>query len=253
MSSITVALTVFTVVFGGALVGIALRSVLPEHHLSPESREIVKLSIGLIATMTALVLGLLVGSVKSSFDSKNEEFNRICSNLVVFDRTLAQYGPETKDIRVRLSLAVTARSEQLTERKTNRVTKDDAYTNMLALEQLQSGVRALQPASEGQRELKDRAMAVSTQIIAARWHLLGGVASSVPVPFLVVVVIWLAIIFLSFGLFAPSNSTVIAALFLAAISVAGALFLILEMDRPFDGLIHLSDVPLQHAAQFIGR
>src|SRR5476651_643330 len=154
MSSINVALTVFTVVFGGALVGIALRSVLPEHHLSPESREIVKLSIGLIATMTALVLGLLVGSVKSSFDSKNEEFNRICSNLVVFDRTLAQYGPETKDIRVRLSLAVTARSEQLTERKTNRVTKDDAYTNMLALEQLQSGVRALQPASEGQRELK---------------------------------------------------------------------------------------------------
>ena len=253
MNSYNISLLVFAVVFGGALLGILLKAILPETHLNSESREIVKLSIGLIATMTALVLGLLVSSVKSSFDGKNEEYNRICSNLVILDRTLAQYGPESAPIRMRLKLAVTARSEQLTDRTGDRVTKADAYTNMIALEQLQEGIRALQPANDGQKELKARALSVSTLIIAERWHLLGGVASAVPKPFLFMVVVWLAIIFLSFGLYAPRNTTVLAALVLAAISVAGALFLILEMDRPFDGIIHLSNAPLRNAAEFIGK
>lgn len=254
MSSFTIALIIFSVILGGAALGLFLKSILPEAHLSPESREVVKLSIGLIATMTALVLGLMVGSVKSSFDAKGEEYNRICSNLVLLDRLLAQYGPDTAAPRALLKAAVTARSEELAQRKgESRVSKTDAYKTMVTLERLQAMIRALQPPNEAQKEIRDRALSVSADVVSARWHLLGGVASAVPTPFLVVVVIWLGIIFLSFGIFAPRNATTITALCLAAVSVSGALFLILEMDRPFDGIIHLSEGPLQNAAQYIGQ
>jgi len=253
MSSFQVAMLVFALVVGGALFGLLLRGKLPEPHLTPESREVVKLSIGLIATMTALVLGLLVSSVKGSFDRKNDEYNRICANLVLLDRVLAQYGPETRNARVLLQSAVEARSREITARTTDRVTKGDAYATMLGLEKLQLMIRGLQPADETQREIRGRALHVSETIVEDRWHLLGGVASAVPTPFLVVVVIWLTIIFLSFGLYAPRNSTVVTALFLAGFSVAGAIFLVLEMDRPFDGIIHLSNKPLENAAAFIGK
>ena len=253
MSSFQIAVLVFMLVVGGAFLGLLLRRKLPEPHLSPESREVVKLSIGLIATMTALVLGLLVSSVKGSFDRKNDEYNRICANLVLLDRLLAQYGPETASTRVLLKTAVQARSEEITARKTDRVTKGDAYATMLGLERLQGMIRGLQPTDEAQREIRNRALSVSESIVQDRWHLLGGVASAVPTPFLVVVVIWLTIIFLSFGLYAPNNTTVVTALILAGISVSGAIFLVLEMDRPFDGIIHLSNKPLENAASFIGN
>ncbi len=253
MSSLATSLLIFVCVFGGAMVGMYLRRVLPEHHLTPESREIVKLSIGLIATMTALVLGLLVGSVKSSHDSKSDTYNKLCSDIVLLDRVLAQYGGDTAPARGVIQAAVAARSKEIAERQSAYVTREDAYKTMLALEKLQALIRGLHSADETQRELRDRAIGVSQEIVQMRWNLLGGVASAVPSPFLVVVTIWLSIIFLSFGLYAPGNGTVLCALFLAALSVAGALFLVLEMDRPFDGLIRLSEKPLMHAAQFIGK
>jgi len=253
MSSGVIALLVFVVIFGGAMFGMHLKSVLPENHMSPDSKDVVKLSIGLIATMTALVLGLLVSSVKSSFDDKNNQYNRICADLVLLDRLLAQYGPETGMPRAALKLGVTTRAEQVVERKSGRVTKEDAYVAMVSLEKIEAMIRGLKPADEAQKELKERAQAVAAQIVSARWHLLGGVASAVPTPFLVIVIIWLGIIFLSFGLYAPRNGTVVASLLMASISVAGALFLIMEMNRPFEGMIHISTLPLQNAAQYIGQ
>jgi len=253
MSSGVIALLVFVVIFGGALIGMHLKSVLPENHMNPDSKDVVKLSIGLIATMTALVLGLLVSSVKASFDDKNNQYNRICADLVLLDRLLAQYGPETGIPRAALKLAVTTRAEQVVERKSGIVSSADAYNAMISLEKLEAMIRDLKPSDEAQKELKQRAQSVAAQIVYARWHLLGGVASAVPTPFLVIVIIWLGIIFLSFGLYAPRNGTVVASFLMAAISVAGALFLILEMNRPLEGRIHLSPLPLQNAAQYIGQ
>ncbi len=253
VSSQAIALIIFAVIFGGALLGMFLKSILPESHLSPESKDVVKLSIGLIATMTALILGLLVGSVKSSFDGKNDQYNRICADLVLLDRELAQYGPEAAPVRAVLKLGVTARSQQITERRVGRVTTTDAYNTMVSLEKIEAMIRQLQPADEAQKELKQRAESVAAEIVATRWRLFGSVASAVPTPFLVVLVVWLGIIFMSFGLYAPRNATVVGALLLASISVAGALFLILEMNRPFDGIIHLSELPLQNAAQYLGK
>ncbi len=86
---------------------------LPTHHLAEESRDIIKLAIGLIATLTALVLGLLVGSVKSSFDAKNEDVQRIASDLVLLDRVLAQFGPTAQPTRDLLRETVASRHQAL--------------------------------------------------------------------------------------------------------------------------------------------
>jgi hypothetical protein len=86
-----------------------------------------------------------------------------------------------------------------------------------------------------------------------RWLTLGGLGASVPVLFLVVVVFWLTIILGSFGLLARRNATVVVVLFLCAVSVAGSIFLILEMDQPFEGLMKISSAPLRYALSQLGQ
>src|SRR5271163_2511215 len=98
----TVGCIIMACVFGGALTGMVLRLILPEHHLSTDSKDVVRLGIGLIATMSALVLALLVASAKSSYDAQKTEVTQISANIVLLDLALAHYGPETKDIRAQL-------------------------------------------------------------------------------------------------------------------------------------------------------
>ena len=95
MSSIGISAIVFACVFGGAMFGVFLRAVLPEHHWNPESKDVVKLGMGLVATMCALILGLLVSSAKSYFDTQSSELTEMSSKIVMLDRLLAHYGPET--------------------------------------------------------------------------------------------------------------------------------------------------------------
>src|SRR5215475_2965190 len=109
MRAITIAGVVFVCIFGSALFGLFLRGMLPEHHLSSESKDVVKLAMGLIATMAALVLGLITASAKRSFDAQNSEMVHSAADIIRLDRALAQYGPETKEIRDLLKRAVAFR------------------------------------------------------------------------------------------------------------------------------------------------
>jgi hypothetical protein len=104
---------VFACTFGGALVGMLLRATLPVHHLSSDSKDVVKLGTGLIATLSALVLGLLIASAKSSFDAQRTGFQQLSANLVMLDRALARYGPETKDAREALRQLVASAIDRL--------------------------------------------------------------------------------------------------------------------------------------------
>ena len=113
MGSLTIGGIVFACTFGGALVGMVLRAILPEHHVSTESKDVVKLGMGLIATLAALVLGLLIASAKSSFDAQRSGFQQLAANLVLLDRALARYGPETKDAREALRSLVAATIDRL--------------------------------------------------------------------------------------------------------------------------------------------
>jgi hypothetical protein len=252
LSPMAISWTVFACVFGGALFGMLLRKLLPAHHLDTDSKDVVKLGMALIATMTALVLGLLIASAKSSFDVQRGEFTQLSANIIELDRLLARYGPETKEARdvlrhTALSLdrnwsAGTTRSEKL-----------DSQQMRAGGASFYEKIQGLAPRSDFQRAMQGQALQMALDLGRMRSLLLEQAGSSVPTPFLVVMVFWLAIIFTSFGLFAPHNATVIATLLLCALSVSGAIFLILELDSPFAGLMQISDAPLRNALAILGH
>ena len=253
MSALTISMIVFACVFSGAILGAALRSVLPTHHLAEDSKDIIKLAIGLIATLAALVLGLLVGSVKSSFDAKNDGVKHIAARLVMLDRILAQYGPEAAPARRLLNETATSRLASMKKTKNVSARGVDGSMATAGFEEVQRMIRELPAKTRADEQLQTRALDVSSELAQTRWLLAENFESSIPTPFLIVLVSWLVVIFMSFGLFAPFNGTVVAALFVCALSVSGALFLILEMDAAFGGLIRVSIEPLTDAVGRLGK
>lgn len=243
----------FACTFGGALAGIWLRSALPEHHISDQSKDSVKVAVGLIATMAALVLGLVTASAKSSFDDLSTAVKHTAAEVLTLDRTLARYGPETKSLRETLRQTVGNRIELTWPRDSSQPMILDPARTAGQGESLVDAIRALSPRNEEQRALQTRALDHAEALLQARWVVVGAMGSSVPVPFLAVLAFWLTMIFASFGLFAPRNATVTAALLMCALSVAGAIFLILEMDGPFDGLIRISPDPLRYAYSHLNK
>jgi hypothetical protein len=251
---LAISLIAFGCISGGMLLGMFLRGVIPEHHLSDDSRDVVKLGTGMIAMMAALVLGLLIASAKGSYDAINSGLLQSGSKVILLDRVMAQYGPETKEVRDQLRRTVASVIDQVwsTERTGHIDTKvPDSRTG---LESLQDKLLQLSPQNGAQRWLQSRALEVTSDITESRWLLVEqqGI-SALPMPFLVMLVSWLVIIFFGFGLLCPRNATVIAVLLVCALSAAGALYLIQELDRPYGGLITISSAPLQNALAYLGK
>jgi len=253
MSAIAIAGVVFACVFGSALLGLFLRALLPEHHLSQESKDVVKLAMGLIATMAALVLGLMTASAKSSFDLQNEETVHTAANIIRLDRALARYGPETKELRDLLKRVVAFRIRLTWPEDGSAPGNLDSPEMTRATEGLEDKIRELSPRNDVQREFQSRALQISGDVLGTRWLRMAQLSSSVPLLFLVVLTFWLSILFGTFGLFAPHNATVIAALVLCAVAVSGSIFLILEMHRPLDGLMKISPAPMRYALSQLGQ
>jgi hypothetical protein len=254
MSSLSMSAIVFGCIFGGTLLGMLLRAVLPEHHLSGETKDVVKLGMGLIGTMSALVLGLLVASAKSSFDAQGNGIATLAGKVMYMDRLLARFGPEAADVRQTLHDSVAdliARTWPDTSSGAGRSRPSESTEGRY--EALFEKLQALSPKTDAQKSLKDGALKVATDVAEARWLLLAQRSNSVSLPFLVVMACWLGIVFASFSLFAPSNATVVATLLLCALVVASTIFLILELERPFDGMIRVSSEPLQRALAQLGR
>jgi Protein of unknown function (DUF4239) len=256
MSPIIASLFVFICVFGGVLLGMWLRSSLPKDHLDNDSRDTVKVGIGLIATITALVLGLVTAAAKTSFDSGSVAVKQAAINILALDRALARYGPETADIRRGIKELVAARIDQIWSQRLSVSTNLDQMSAKAGVptgEEVSGAIRALKPRDDSQRAAQSRASDLLETVIQARWIAALEERSSIPIPFLSVLVFWLMVTFASFGLFAPRNATVLIVLFICAVSVSSALFLILELDGPFDGLIMVSAEPLRYAHSHINQ
>jgi len=253
MSAWAIGVVTLVCVFGGALLGLFLRSVLPEHHLREDSKDVVKLVTGLIATLSALVLGLLIASAKSSFDTVNDGFSDSTARVLLVDRVLAQYGPEAKEVRDLVRRAVAQRLRQVFPDETAPGAAMEALRGSAALEEVQTRVRALAPGNDTQRALQSRALQILGDLEQARWLTFERSFGSTPPVFLVVLVSWLAAMFASFGLFAPRNATALAALLSGALSVSTAIFLIEEMNHPLDGIIAISSAPMHDALTILGK
>jgi hypothetical protein len=237
---------------GGALGGMRLRRLLPDHHLAKESEDVVRLGMGVIATMSALVIGLLLASAKGSFDLKDAELKQFAADLIQLDRHMAHYGAETKEARDLLRRYTAIKIDSFWPGEASHPVVDDP--NMWrSLEDVQDELRALAPLNDAQRWLKENALQASNDLARIRWLMREQLQASIPQPFMVILIFWLTVIFGSFGLFGPPNATVIVALIVSALSIAGALFLIVEMDQPFGGAIHLSSAPVRAALELLGR
>lgn len=249
MDPLIVSAITFTIVFGGALVGMYLRTSLPKQHLIDESRDVMKLGVGLVGTMAAMVLGLLVNSAKSSFDTQSNELTQMSANVILVDRILAAYGPDAEGAREGLRKVL--------------LTVDEEWSKDLAAhlrggpisgaELLYDRVQSLSPKDDLHRLLQTQALNIAVNIGQTRWLIFEQSTTTVSKPLLAVMVFWLTIIFTSWGLLASRNGTLLVTMVVVALSVSGAIFLILELYAPYTGLIHISDAPLRAALVHLGQ
>jgi len=242
---------VFACLFGGALFGMYLRRRLPESHLDEKSLDIVKLGMGLTGTMAALLLSLLLGSAKSSFDTVNNELKGESANIIFLDRHLAYYGPEAQPLRDLLRKLATEFLVEMwpSERKQPLGSQGGARDREL----LYNGILGLTPSTDGQRSAKAQALSLAYTVAQTRWLMVEQQVNATSMTVIVVLVSWLTIIFIGLGLFAPRNATVVCALFACAFSISGAIFLLLELYTPFSGVVQISSEPLRYAITSLGH
>jgi hypothetical protein len=252
VSPVAVSLVALAVICGGAFAGTRLRDALPGHHLSADAKDVVRLGTGLIATIAALVLGLLIASANSSFDGKSSQVRHMTANIVLLDQLLMQYGPEARGARDALRRAIGPLVGRIWREGGAEAAKEGPFQGTAAAEDAYAKILDLSPQNDAQRSLKARAVQLSTDLAQTRLLLFAQADSSIPMPFLAVLVFWLAIIFMSFSLFSKLNPTVVAALFVFALSASAAIFLILELSQPFAGLMQISSTPLRDALAPLG-
>jgi hypothetical protein len=245
MSSLVLSCLIFVLTLGGILLGTLLRRALPEHHLSKGSKKVVRLGVGLIATIAALVLGLLIAAAKSSFDTQNSQIKQITADIILLDRLLAQYGPEARPIREAMRNTIGPFADQVWREKAAETTAP--FEANASAENVYVAIQALSPLNDLQRSLQSRAAQLSTDLAQTRLLLFVESDNLIPAPFLAILVFWLIIIFASFSLFEALNATVFTLLSLFALSASCGIFLILELSRPFSGLLMISSVPLRNA------
>lgn len=240
-------------VFGAAWVGMVLRDRLPDHHLSSDSKDAVRLATAVVGTLSALAIAFLIASAKGSFDDAEEELRTSAARLILLDRVMAHYGPELDDTRKLMRDLLDKRLRH--SWTTGEVTQlsEDTGDKYPGIEPVQERLRSLSPKTEAQRLLQTRALDVSGEIAEVHWMMLESGTEGLPVPFLTILAFWLAVLFFSFGLLAPRNGTVIITLFVCSLSVASAVYLIIDMSHPYLGLIYVSDQPLRAALIQLGR
>lgn len=254
MKAVVVSLIIFSCIVGGAVIGMLLRAVLPERHLSEESRNVVTLGMGLVATMAALVLGFLIAGAQSNFNNQRSELIDISAKVVFLDRLLAEYGPGAEEARAKLRSSLDSTIDQFWPKDGSAgamIEPENARTKTVYGE-----IQSFKPRSDAQRSLRDEALSITYDLAEARDSLVMSQVRSIPAAFIIVLavlVFWFVAIFFSFGIYAPTNGTVVLTLILSALSVSLALFLILELNRPFEGLIRMPSEPLVEAQEFIGK
>ena len=252
--AIAIALIVFGCVFGGALLGMFLRVALPEHHLSEKSYNIIKLGMGLIGTLAVFTLGLMIAGAQSSYREQRSNIFQMSANIIFLDRILADYGPETKEARDLLRRSVVRMLDQIWPADSSKPAQLDPTEARGGF--LYNKIQSLTPHSDAQRSLQAQALSLAFNLVQTRFLMFTQQVKSIPVPFLILMgllLFWFTSIFFSFGLYAPTNATVIATLFVAALSVSGAIYLMVALNLPFEGLLRMPSEPLRIALAHLGQ
>ena len=244
VNAIVVGPLVFALLVASVVFGVALSGWLPPSHLDRESKDAIRVATAVVGTLSALALGLLIASAKATYESARVELQTTAARIILLDRVMRQYGHETEEARTKLRAFVEARLRTVWN---SDVSSSEANPEDTGVEPDQEALRARSPSTKGERLLQNRALQVSGEIAEAHWVLSEGVEGSIPIAFVAVLVLWLCLLFTTFGLLASPNWMVYAVLFACAVSVSAGVFLIVDMDRPYRGVVHVSDHSLRLA------
>lgn len=258
------ALAAFTAacVFAGAMIGLALHRVLPAAHLSKETQDVVRLGTGMLSVLSSLVLGLLIGTAKTTYDTTDRAMQSYSARLIFLDEILRDYGDPARMPRYVLrrytaqilddiwpethAAAGVAASVGQQPEADHPVQLDNRNTGAM-MERVRELVRALRPGDDGQKWLQDQALTVSSDLLQQRWLLIQNGQRSVSPLVLAILVSWVTCIFASFGLNAPRNGTVVAAFLVCSLAIGGSVYLVQAMDDPFSGALKISGWPMANA------
>jgi hypothetical protein len=248
-----IAIIIFACMLSGMLLGSYLRVVLPDNHTQADSKDILMTSAGMMATLVALIIGLLVSSANDSFDSTRASITQGGAKIITLDYYLSLYGPEAKEGRELLRRAVGSGigliwPNELTQEF--NLAKLEAATGM---GDVYNKISELSPQNDAQKRLQTQALLLGGDMMQSRWMFIEQSQTDLPWVFLVALTFWLTVLFTQFGLLAPRNRTAMSALLICAISMSSAIFLILELNHPLEGSIKVSSAPLQKALSLIGK
>ena len=247
MNTITISILVTICIFAGGVAGLHLHRILPQRHLTKETQDVIRLGIGMLSVLASLVLGLLIATAKTSYDATDHAIRTYAAELALLNETLRDYGGNASVPRdlLRGYTERLLRDGWPKEGERPAVLQDDEAQRLL--ERVRETIRALKPIDAGQKALQEQAIDINLNLLRQRWLLIEQQGPSVQRVVLVILVSWVTVIFASFGMNAPRNSTVMAAFLVCSLAIGGAIFLILEMDRPLDGVMRISSWPMQNA------
>jgi hypothetical protein len=237
--------TIFLISFVSIASGFGLGMVLPGARLSPETREVVRLGTGLLVTLAAVLISLMIASAKNSYDKQDAHFRQLSAHLVLADQLLSQYGPEAAEIRKMMRQAVPAAIDRIWHEKATSSPQSNAFSANSMAEQFNNAIDKLSPASDAQRAIKARILQASADIANTRLLMFADGDNPILTPFLLILILWLTVIFTSFGLFVEPGRVVVTVLLVFALSVSSALFLIADLSQPYAGLMQISREPLR--------
>jgi hypothetical protein len=236
MNPLTLGLISFLFILGGTLLGFYLGHRLPQAHVSSDSKETVKMAWGMVATMSALVLSLLVASAKSSFDTVSNENTQAAAKIVMLEHTLLHYGPEAAGARQVLRQSVLSTMASDTDEEEVSETPA-ALDKANGLEQLEEALGQLKPATDDQRALLSHAKAITDELFQARVLVIEQSHTFLP----------------NVLLFAPRNKTVVVTLLLCCVSLSFAIFLINDLNHPLHGIVTVSKYPMREALDYLNH
>jgi predicted outer membrane lipoprotein len=250
MNPLAISIGVFACLFGSALIGMRLRSVIPEHFLSDDSKHVLEASLGIIGTMAGLVLGLLVASAFGTYNAQRNELIDLSSKAVLLDRVLAHYGPAANASRAELRADVTGMLDRLWPAGARQASGLQPSVNR---EALFDEVVNLSPTDDAQRSIKGEAVGLVIALGEMRWLMFEQLTIGFSVAMMVVLVFWFMVTFAALGMLSRPSPIPVIALCLCAIAVSAAIFIIQEMYTPFSGALQISSAPLREALTHLGQ
>jgi hypothetical protein len=249
MAAILVSLAVLILSWVSLYAGSWLAKRAPQEHLESQALQSAQFGIGMMTTLAALVIGFMVTSARQTFDRAQEDIVAVSTSIVLLDRALSGYGSDAQPMQQQLrDFLALATARVSADGEMESIVFRSPRVNLSFLTRMQQSLLSLKPSNASQQWFQARALAISTQLGQERVLTSEHEQSSVPTTLVVVVIVWIMLIFVGLGAFAMHNRSVMIVLLCCALAFSGSIFLILELETPYTGVVRVSGQPLIQAA-----